>query len=234
MAAQACAARIVVEAQDMPAPPNPSRVADGVGYAFALLPDAGVRARFAALGERLQRTHRVGGSLIAADALGLDLCPMGRPERLAGSAEQAMLAAGAAVASAGFKLTFGSATRLRTHAAQFPLVLKADAAGTAAALELRKALAAAQAAVGLQVIAVAGFSAYVALMKGDTVNAAEELIDPIDWTVREFVLIRHFFGGLRHEVIARWPLATAADAGPSDLMAELACMAGDAPPATGD
>lgn len=215
----------------MPTPSNPNHVADGVGYAFALLPDAGVRAQFVALGDRLQRTHRIGGTLIAADTLRLDLCPMGRPERLAYSAEQAMLAAGAAVTLAGFKLTFDSATRLRTHAAQFPLVLTASAAGTAAALELRKALAAAQAAVGLQVIAVTGFSAYVALMQGDTVNAAEELINPIDWTVREFVLIRHFFGGLRHEVIARWPLAAAADDEPANLMAELARMAGDTPPA---
>lgn len=215
----------------MPAPPNPSRVADGVGYAFALLPDAEVRARFFATGERLQRVHRIGGTPIAADALRLDLCPMGHPGRLVTTAEQAMLAAGAAVSLAEFTLTFDSATRLRTHAAQFPLVLKANAAGTAAALELRKALAAAQAAAGLQVIAVTGFSAYVALLQGDTVNAAEELINPIDWTVREFVLIRHFFGGLRHEVIGRWPLAPPADAGPANLMAELARMAADARPA---
>ncbi|TAL73332.1 MAG: 2'-5' RNA ligase [Rhodanobacter sp.] len=215
----------------MPTPSNPSRVADGVGYAFALLPDAGVREQFAVVGERLQRVHRVGGTRISADALRLDLCPMGRVVRLVRPAEQALLAAGAAVSTAGFTLTFDSATRLHTHAVQFPLTLKANAASTAAALELRKALAAAQAAVGLQVLAVTGFSAYIALMQGDTLRGVEEIINPIEWTVREFVLIRRFFGGLRHEVIGRWPLTAPADDGPIDLMAELARMTDDSPPA---
>lgn len=218
----------------MPTPPNPSHVADGVGYAFALLPDAGVREQFAVIGERLQRVHRVGGTRIDADALRMDVCPMGHVERLVHPPEQALLAAGAAVSLPEFSLTFDSAARLRTHVVQFPLVLKANAAGTAAALELRKAIAAAQAAVGLKVMAVAGFSAYVALMQGDTLNAAEELINPIDWTVREFVLIRRFFGGLRHEVIGRWPLVAPANDGPGDLMAELARMADYSPPAADD
>lgn len=209
----------------MPAPPNPPRVADGVEYAFALLPDAATGAQLAAIAERLCRIHRIGGTPVAPAALRLDLCPMGRPERLVQPPERALLAAGAAVTRPEFTLTFDSATPLRTRAASHPLVLKANAPGTAAALELRKAIAAAQAAVGLQVIAVTGFAAWVALMQGDSLNSAEELISPIEWRVREFVLIRRFFGGMRHEVIGRWPLAPPADDGPGDLMAELARMA---------
>lgn len=209
----------------MPAPPNSPRLADGVEYAFALLPDANVRVQLAITAERLCRVHRIGGTPVTSGALRLDLCPMGRVERLTQPAERALLAAGAAVSRAEFTLTFDSATPLRTREGSFPLVLKASAAGTAAALELRKAIAAAQAAVGLQVIAVTGFSAWVALMLGDSLNSVEELISPVEWPVREFVLIRRFFGGMRHEVIGRWPLAPPADDGPGDLMAELARMA---------
>lgn len=214
----------------MPTPSNPSHVADGVGYAFALLPDASVRDQLSAIGERLQRVHRIAGTRIAGADLRFELCPMGQPIRAGLPAEPAVLAAGAAVSLSEFTLTLDSATRLRTHAAQFPLVLKANAAGTAAALELRKAIAAAQAAAGLRVLAVTGFAPYVALMQGATLSTVEELINPIEWHVREFVLIRRFFGGLRHEVIGRWPLAAAAQDGPGDLMAELASMGHYVPP----
>lgn len=209
----------------MPAPPNSPRVADGVEYAFALLPDADVRVQLAIATERLCRIHRIGGTPVGSNALRMDLCPMGRPERLVQPPEQALLAAGATVSQPEFTLTFDSATPLRSRDGSWPLVLKADAAGTATALELRKAIAAAQAAMGLQVIAVAGFAAWIALMQGDSLNSAEELINPIEWRVREFVLIRRFFGGMRHEVIGRWPLAPPENDGPGDLMAELARMA---------
>jgi 2'-5' RNA ligase len=35
---------------------------------------------------------------------------------------------------------------------------------------------------------------------------ARRAIEPITWTVNEFVLVRSLVGQGRHEVLARWPL----------------------------
>lgn len=208
----------------MSASPNTHTLADGVGYAFALLPDAAARDRLVATGERLRLTHRLGGTPIAAAMLHLELCPMGRPERLYQPPEQALLTAGAAVQASEFAITLDAAMRLRTHAVHYPLVLCADSATSAAMLALRKAIAAAQAGAGLQVAGVSGFSPYLALLQGDTYNVAEEPVTTVQWQAREFVLIRRFFGGLRHEVIGRWPLQPKPAAMPFNLLDELASL----------
>jgi RNA 2',3'-cyclic 3'-phosphodiesterase len=107
---------------------------------------------------------------------------------------------------------------------QFPFVLCADTATTESALQLRKAIAAAQSCVGLQVSGVSSFLPHVTLLKGNAVDAIEESITSIHWHVHEFVLIRSFFGQSRHEVIGRWPLAIEPKPEMHDLLAEMASM----------
>lgn len=210
----------------MPAPPNPSALADGVGYTFALLPDETARDTLIALGERLRMTHRLGGTPIAAAALHVELCPMGRPERLYQPPERALLAAAATVRAPEFRVTLDAAMRLRTHAVHYPLVLCADSATGAAMLALRKAIAAAQAGAGLPVAGVTGYSPYLALLQGDTFNTAEEPVSSVQWLARDFVLIRRYFGGLRHEVVGCWPLQPEPAAAPVNLLDELAGLSG--------
>lgn len=206
----------------MPTSPNPSKLADGVGYAFFLLPDTATGEKLQAIGERLQKAHRIGGTPIPAASLHMPLCPMGRAERLYQTPEQALLTAGAAVQAQEFTITLDSAMRMRAHDAQFPLVLCTDAASTNAIQELRRAIAVAQAAVGLQVPGVTGFTPYLALLQGETHNAADEPVSAVQWLAREFVLVRRFFGGLRHEVIGRWALQPRPAVAPVNLLDELA------------
>jgi 2'-5' RNA ligase len=189
-----------------------------------VLPDDLARSEIVGVGERFRKSHRVSGSPVGTDDLHLSLCPMGKPERLRQPLESALLAAAGEVRAMGFVATLDSAMRFSAKDGQFPFVLCADTATTASALQLRKAIAAAQARVGLQVGGVSSFLPHVALLQGHAVDTIEESITLIHWHVHEFVLIRSFFGQSRYEVIGRWPLAIEPEPEVHDLLAEMANM----------
>lgn len=152
----------------------------------------------------------------------MSLCPTGRAERLRQPLEQALLAAGAEVQATGFVATLDTAMRCIARDGQFPFVLCADHATTQAALALRKRIADAQRRIGLHVGAVSIFHPCVALQFSPAIDAIEESISPIQWHVREFVLLRSYFGQSRHEVIGCWPLASEPEPEVIDMLAELA------------
>lgn len=174
--------------------------------------------------ERFRKSHRIGGTPVGIDSLHLTLCPMGKPERLSLPLEEALLAAAAEVSEPGFMVSLDAAMRFSARDGQFPFVLCADSATSLAALGLRKAIAAAQARVGLQVSGVSSFLPHVSLSHGNAVDAVEESLAPIQWWASEFVLIRSFFGESRFEVIGRWPLSVPAQSESIDLLDELANM----------
>ena len=211
-----------LEAQLISTLSNPSELAAGINYFFALLPDGPTRAAIASVGERFRKSHRVGGSPVGIDSLHLTLCPMGRPERLRQPLEEALLAAAGEVRAPGFVAGLDSAMRFSARDGQFPFVLCADGATTEATLGLRKAIAAAQARVGLQVSGVSSFLPHVTMLHGHAVDAIEESIATIRWWVSEFALIRSFFGESRYEAIGRWPLAAPSVPEPVDMLAEMA------------
>lgn len=213
-----------MEAQLIPTSSNPAELAAGINYFFALLPDAPARDAIAGAGERFRKSHRVGGSPVGIDSLHMTLCPMGRPERLRQPLEAALLAAAGEVRAQAFTATLDSAMRFSARDGQFPFVLCADAATTGAALTLRKAIAAAQARVGLQVNGVSSFLPHVTLQHGHAIDAIEESISTIHWQVSEFALIRSFFGESRYEAIGCWPLAAPSAPEPVDMLAELASL----------
>lgn len=213
-----------METQAIPIPSNQPELAPGISYFFAVLPDDRARTEIAGVGERFCKSHRVSGSPVAIDSLHLSLCPMGKPERLRQPLESALLAAAAGVVAESFDATLDSAMRFSARDSQFPFVLCTDATTTAAALTLRKAIAAAQLGVGLQVRGVSSFLPHVTLLQGHAVDAIEESITPIHWPVHEFVLIRSFFGQSRYEVIGRWPLTMQAGPEVYDLLEEMARM----------
>jgi 2'-5' RNA ligase len=178
----------------------------GVGFFFAVLPDAQTMASVAAVGERLRKSHRLSGSSVDPDNLHLSISPMGKPEGLRLPLEQALVAAATEVHVKAFDVTLDSAMRFSAREGRFPFVLCADSASTEAALTLRRAIAAAQLRQGLRVAGVSSFLPHVTLLHGHAIDAIQESILPICWSVREFVLIRSFFGESRHEVVQRWAL----------------------------
>jgi 2'-5' RNA ligase len=64
----------------------------------------------------------------------------------------------------------------------------------------------------------------VVLIEGHAIEAIQKTITPIQWKVREFVIVRSFFGHTRHEVIGRWPLLFQPEPEASNMLDELANM----------
>lgn len=213
-----------METQAITIPVNQPDLAPGINYFFAVLPDDHARSEIFGVGERFRKSHRVSGSPVAIDGLHMALCPMGKPERLRQPVEAALLAAATEVAAGSFIVALDSAMRFSARDGQFPFVLCTDTTTTAAALNLRKAIAAAQLREGLQVSGVSSFLPHVTLLHGHAVDAIEESISPIRWRTDEFVLIRSFFGQSMYEVIGRWPLAREAAPEVHDMLEEMARM----------
>lgn len=213
---------ITVEAPIISTSSSHAERAAGINYFFAVMPDAPTRSDIAGVGERLRKTHRVSGTSVNVDNLHLTICPMGKPERLRQPLETALLAAAAEVCVKSFDAALDSVMRFSVRNDHFPLVLCADSATSAATLNLRKAIAAAQLGVGLQVSGVSSFLPHVTLLHGHAVDTIEESITPIHWRVSEFVLIRSFFGESRYEVVGRWPLAMEPEPEAHDWLDEIA------------
>lgn len=211
-----------MEARAIPIPATPGELAAGINYFFAVLPDDEVRAEIAEIAERFRKSHRVNGTPVVIDNLHLGLCPMGKLERSTRPLEAALLAAAATVQVNCFRITLDSAMRFTAKDGQFPFVLCADGGSMQAALELRKAIAAAQLEVGLRVTAVSSFMPHVTLQHAHLIDSIEESIPPIHWPVRDFVLIRTFFGHSRHEVVGRWPLAQVPEQPVINMLEEMA------------
>ena len=219
---QPLSARLPWRYQAISTPSTHFELAAGINYFFALRPDDQARSAIDIAAARFRAAKRVSGVPVAVDSLHLSLCPMGRIERLQQPLEQALLAAGAEVQAMGFVATLDTAMRCISTDGQFPFVLCADHATTRTALALRKEIAHAQRRVGLHVGAVSSFHPHVALQFGPAIDAIEESISPIQWHVREFVLLRSFFGQSRQEVIGCWPLQREPEPEVIDMLAELA------------
>jgi 2'-5' RNA ligase len=215
---------IPVEVQAISTPSPFAAPSAGIDYFFAVRPDDPARSAIAETAARFRKAQRFSGVSVPEASLHLSLCPMGRTELLRQPLEQALLAAGASVRATGFVATLDTAMRPIGKDGQFPFVLSTDHATTQAALALRTAIAEAQRRVGLHVTGVSSFQPHVALQYGPAIDAVEGSIVPIQWPVREFVLLRSYFGQYRQEVIGRWPLALALRPvpGPIDMLAELA------------
>ena len=176
---------------------------------FALLPDPAAAARCAALALRLKSDHR--------------LAAKPRPERLlhvtlANIVPQAMgLSQAIDAQTLGHRLN-EAAQRLRTHPFRLsfdrimtfqqpkrPIVLCAGD-GRGAVQLLHQQLAAAGRAGGLSVPFKADMEPHVTLLYDRRAVPPATLEEPIEWTVRDIVLIRSHIGFGRHDHLGRWPL----------------------------
>jgi 2'-5' RNA ligase len=203
---------------------HPAGITPGIGYFFALLPDEATRLELSLIAQRLRRAHRLDGALTAPGDMYLQLCPIGRLENPYQPMEPTLLAAGAAVRAHAFALTLDSVMRLSPVDGRHPYVLAADDASAAAVLDLRLAIARAQVDAGLALGGVTSFLPHIPLLRGPLADAAEGPVGGVTWQVREFALIRRFFGQLRHEVAAVWPLEPAPVVAPLTLEEELASL----------
>jgi 2'-5' RNA ligase len=175
---------------------------DGARLFLAAIPDAATAARIHRLAGVLKRAHRFSGKLIEPARLHVSLFFLGGlPEQDI----QAAHVAAADVRTEPFEVSFDRTASFRGKRGSRPFVLVGDN-GLQRLISFREMLGAALLQRGLRRLANTNFTPHVTLLY-DARSVEEYPIEPISWTVREFVLIRSLRG---HDRLARWPLETRA------------------------
>ncbi len=200
--------RMPLELNFGPVSPVKNKPREGSSFFFALIPPTQALTEIIEAGERFRQSHRLIGSRVDADRLHMTLCPLGRAERLLRPYEAALLEAAADVHMGRFEVVLDTAMRFSSRQdGQYPFVLCADDASGKSLARLRRGIAEAQLRVGLYVPGVSHFLPHITLLYGHHTGAMQESMPPIAWEVREFALIRSFFGQSRYEIVDRWPLS---------------------------
>jgi RNA 2',3'-cyclic 3'-phosphodiesterase len=165
---------------------------------LAIVPDPATAERIHRLACVLKRAHRFSGRLIAPERLHISLFS------LSGLADRQLCAACEAATelrTEPFAVAFDRTASFRGRQGNRPFVLLGES-GLRRLESFRRTLGAALTRRGLRRAANTNFTPHVTLLY-DARSADEYPVEPILWTVTEFVLIRSMRG---HEYVARWPL----------------------------
>lgn len=165
---------------------------------LAAVPDAGTAARIHLLASELKRAHRFNGRLVAPEQLHIPLFALGGlPEGQHCAAWEAAME----VRTAPFEVAFDRTASFRGRPGHHSFVLVGEK-GLHALQSFRETFGAALARREMTRLATTNFTPHVTLLYGAR-DMEECPIEPIGWTVKEFVLIRSSKG---HEQLVRWPL----------------------------
>ena len=173
------------------------------GLFFAVYPDAAAAARITTLAQELRTEHGLKGKPHVASRLHITLHHLGNhaglPQLLVSAANEAA----AEVAAAPFVVGLDRVASFR-RAVRLPLVLRGGD-GVDALVAFQQLLGAALKKAGLAPWVHPQFTPHLTLLY-DNQCVAEQWVDPVVWTVREFVLVRSLLGRSQHVPLARWPL----------------------------
>jgi 2'-5' RNA ligase len=171
----------------------------GGGRLFlATLPDPATAERIHRLARVLKRAHRFSGKIIAADRLHVSLFSLtGLPDRQIRAAWDAATG----VRTEPFEVSFDRTASFRGGPGNRPFVLIGEN-GLHRLLSFRQMLAAALTRGGLRRPANTNFTPHVTLLY-DGRCVEEYPVEPVVWTVAEFVLVHSLRG---HQHVARWGL----------------------------
>jgi RNA 2',3'-cyclic 3'-phosphodiesterase len=177
------------------------------GVFFALFPDAEAAAQLERVAAQQCIRHRLTGRPIAAERLHVSLLGFGAHAGVPGRLVAAAVDAAATVGAAPFEVTFDRA--LSFLGWPRPRVLCGDNHDLRA---FRNALGEAIAHAGLGRVKPQ-WTPHVTLLY-DAQGIEEHAIAPINWTVREFVLVHSLRGEGRYIQLGRWPLKGGDDDAP--------------------
>ena len=171
---------------------------------FAVQPDAAATAQISALAQRRKIEHAFTGNLILPEHLHVTLFHLGDWNGL--PEEIVNLASGAAsqVNVPAFEVAFTRAESFRAVTGVYPFVLTGDR-DAQIWRSLHKALRMALTNAGLGGATGGEFTPYITLTY-DKVRVKPVPIDPIAWTVKNFVLIHSLLGKTVHHHLGRWSL----------------------------
>jgi len=167
---------------------------------FAVLPDEQTAARLIDVQARLVNRHRLRGTLMEPDRLHVTLRLVGNYDGLRDSTVDEAKRAADSVAMNPFDVAFSHAATLGGDA--FALF---RGEGSEALVALGDAIGVAMAKVGLRSSASQFKTPHISLLRSP-LRVPEEMVEPVRWTAREFVLIQSLIGKKEHRVKARWPL----------------------------
>jgi len=170
---------------------------------FAIVPVPDAAATIARQAELLCDEYGMKGKRLAIGRLHVTLSRLGDYLGLPQDIVVAAKAAAASVRVAPFDVAFDRAMSFRGRPRNRPFVLLGDD-GDSALTVFQKALGTALEKVGLG-RANSHYTPHVTLLY-DNRFVSVRAIEPIGWTVREFVLVRSLLGRTRHVPLARWPL----------------------------
>jgi 2'-5' RNA ligase len=172
---------------------------------FALQPDADAAARIASLAQTLRDAHELKGKPLKTPHFHVTLHflgdHVGLPQPLVAAARRAA----ARVACPPFDVTFNRVASFRNKARRpQPLVLLCSD-DASALVAFKQTLTDALKQEGLAQSLDMRFTPHITLLY-DTRVLPERQVEPIKWTVTEFVLIQSLIGKTRHIPLGRWPL----------------------------
>ena len=177
---------------------------------FAIIPTKEAAARILYEGEHLRGEYGLKGKLFAAGRLHVTLRYLGDYVGLSPAVVEAAMAAATSVNMAPFDVTFDRVASFQGRPRNRPFVMLAEQNSEKNALlkvfqaSLSGALDIALEKVGIR-IAHPHYTPHVTLLY-DNRFVSSRSIEPVSWTVREFILVHSLLGRTRHVPLARWAL----------------------------
>jgi RNA 2',3'-cyclic 3'-phosphodiesterase len=167
--------------------------------------DPGTAAGVVQLSHRLRDDYGLRGKSLAADRLHVTLNHLGDHAGVPQSVVAAAREAAAALSESSFEVTFDRVMSFRTRGLKQPFVLSGEGEGIAAMMAFQQSLAMAMRKAGLGRWVGTRFKPHMTLLYDDRL-VGEQIVEPISWTVREFVLVHSLLRQTRHIPLGRWPL----------------------------
>lgn len=171
---------------------------------FACLPDEATAGRIHTLAENLKRANQFDGTLILPNHLHVTLFHLGDwptlPDKIVSAAEEAAKA----IDVPPFDVVFNRSEAFRNRTGIYPFVLTGEKSASAWRT-LHGKLSGALERVGLGGATRGDFKPHITLLR-DRLWVTAKPIEPIGWTVRDFVLVHRLLGKTTHIHLGRWPL----------------------------
>jgi RNA 2',3'-cyclic 3'-phosphodiesterase len=176
---------------------------------FALFPSDEAISQIVKTSQHLRDTHGLTGKSLSNDRLHVTLHHVGDyAGGLPNGVVKAAQDVAATTAMPAFDVTFDRAMSFAGSPRNKPFVLRGNEkhdGGMAALIAFQKNMYLAMCRTGLQgPRANAKFAPHVTLMY-DSHSVQDQAIEPISWTVHDFVLVHSLLGQNRHIHLGRWP-----------------------------
>ena len=171
---------------------------------FAIFPDPEAAARIAQLADQLCAENGVGGRPLPAGQLHVTLDFLGNYAGLPQDIIAMASAAAATVAMPGFEVAFDRVASFPGKGRSQPLVLLGND-GVVALTALQRTLRQALDAAGLPAASKSRYKPHVTVLYGKR-GLAEQAVEPVGWTAREFALVHSRIGLRQYATLGRWSL----------------------------